>query len=202
MYAVEFSHRPGRDLINMAKHRTDERTARLYASAPSMPIIEDATRSAYRMLVGMVDCVFADVAQPDQARIVALNSQYFLKAGGGFVVSIKASCIDSTGYAGSGVCGGSRKITKGPVQAQGAADARAVRARPRGRRGPVPAAQVGSSWARSLHPMIVRSTGSWRARGGPSSESRPSGRQSAGPARGKRGRAPEGAGEGDCRNGP
>ena len=48
------------------------------------------------MLVGMVDCVFADVAQPDQARIVALNSQYFLKAGGGFVVSIKASCIDST----------------------------------------------------------------------------------------------------------
>jgi fibrillarin-like rRNA methylase len=41
------------------------------------------------MLVGMVDCVFADVAQPDQARIVALNSQYFLKNGGHFVISIK-----------------------------------------------------------------------------------------------------------------
>jgi rRNA 2'-O-methyltransferase fibrillarin len=48
------------------------------------------------MLVGMVDCVFADVAQPDQARIVALNSQYFLKNGGNFVISIKANCIDST----------------------------------------------------------------------------------------------------------
>lgn len=44
----------------------------------------------------MVDTVFADVAQPDQARIVALNSQYFLKNGGHFVISIKASCIDST----------------------------------------------------------------------------------------------------------
>jgi rRNA 2'-O-methyltransferase fibrillarin len=86
VYAVEFSHRPGRDLINMAKFRTNV-----------IPIIEDARHPLkYRMLVGMVDCVFADVAQPDQARIVALNSQYFLKAGGGFVISIKASCIDST----------------------------------------------------------------------------------------------------------
>lgn len=48
------------------------------------------------MLVGMVDVVFADVAQPDQTRIVALNSHHFLKAGGHFVISIKASCIDST----------------------------------------------------------------------------------------------------------
>lgn len=44
----------------------------------------------------MVDCVFADVAQPDQARIIALNSHYFLKNGGHYVISIKASCIDST----------------------------------------------------------------------------------------------------------
>merc|ERR1711899_345029 len=50
----------------------------------------------YRMLIPMVDCVFADVAQPDQARIVALNSQFFLKNGGHFVISIKANCIDST----------------------------------------------------------------------------------------------------------
>ena len=48
------------------------------------------------MLVGMVDTIFADVAQPDQARIVALNAQYFLKAGGHFVISIKANCVDST----------------------------------------------------------------------------------------------------------
>jgi len=51
------------------------------------------------MLVGMVDTLFADVAQPDQARIVALNAQYFLKNGGKFVMSIKANCIDSTASA-------------------------------------------------------------------------------------------------------
>ena len=63
----------------------------------SVPIIEDARHPwKYRMLVGMVDCVFADVAQPDQTRIVALNSHHFLKTGGHFVISIKASCIDST----------------------------------------------------------------------------------------------------------
>lgn len=50
----------------------------------------------YRMLVPMVDVVFADVAQPDQARIVGLNAQHFLKNGGHYVISIKASCIDST----------------------------------------------------------------------------------------------------------
>eukprot|EP00877_Chromochloris_zofingiensis_P004599 jgi/Chrzof1/1413/Cz10g07040.t1 len=86
VYAVEFSHRSGRDLVNMAKQRPNV-----------IPIIEDARHpQKYRMLVPMVDVVFADVAQPDQARIVALNSQYFLKNGGNFVISIKASCIDST----------------------------------------------------------------------------------------------------------
>jgi len=86
VYAVEFSHRPGRDLINMAKSRTNV-----------IPIIEDARHPLkYRMLIGMVDCVFADVAQPDQARIVSLNSHHFLKNGGHCVISIKASCVDST----------------------------------------------------------------------------------------------------------
>jgi rRNA 2'-O-methyltransferase fibrillarin len=86
VYAVEFAHRPGRDLINMAKSRTNV-----------IPIIEDARHPLkYRMLVGMVDTVFADVAQPDQARIVALNASYFLKVGGHAVISIKASCVDST----------------------------------------------------------------------------------------------------------
>ena len=38
---------------------------------------------------GMVDTIFADVAQPDQARIVAINAHNFLKNGGHFVISIK-----------------------------------------------------------------------------------------------------------------
>ncbi len=86
VYAVEFSHRSGRDLINVAKKRTN-----------IIPIIEDARHpQRYRMLVGMVDVIFADVAQPDQARIVALNAHYFLKNEGNFAISIKANCIDST----------------------------------------------------------------------------------------------------------
>lgn len=86
VYAVEFSHRSGRDLVGMAQKRTNV-----------IPLIEDARHpQRYRMLVGMVDTIFADVAQPDQARIVALNGSYFLKAGGAFVISIKANCIDST----------------------------------------------------------------------------------------------------------
>ena len=44
----------------------------------------------------MVDVIFADVAQPDQARIIAINAEHFLKNKGGFVFSIKANCVDST----------------------------------------------------------------------------------------------------------
>lgn len=81
VYAVEFSHRSGRDLLNVAKKRTN-----------IIPIIEDARHPhKYRMLVGMVDTIFADVAQPDQARIVAINAHSFLKNGGHFVISIKVS---------------------------------------------------------------------------------------------------------------
>ncbi|KAL8118555.1 hypothetical protein AgCh_016178 [Apium graveolens] len=56
VYVVEFSHRSGRDLLNMEKKYTNV-----------IPIIEDARHPAkYRMLVGMVDVIFSDVAQPDQ----------------------------------------------------------------------------------------------------------------------------------------
>jgi rRNA 2'-O-methyltransferase fibrillarin len=48
------------------------------------------------MLVPMVDCLFADVAQHDQARIFALNAEYFLRNGGYFMISVKANSIDST----------------------------------------------------------------------------------------------------------
>ena len=86
VYAVEFSERSGRDLINVAKKRTNV-----------IPIIEDARRpERYRMLVGLVDVLFADVAQPDQARLFALNAHTFLKNDGLFMISIKANCINST----------------------------------------------------------------------------------------------------------
>lgn len=86
VYAVEMAHRPGRELIEVAKVRTN-----------IVPIIEDARYPAkYRMLVPMVDVLFADVAQRAQAQIFAINAAAFLKNGGNFIISIKASCIDST----------------------------------------------------------------------------------------------------------
>lgn len=86
VYAVEFSNRSGRDLLTVAQKRSN-----------IVPIIEDARHPhKYRMLISMVDTIFSDVAQPDQARIVLLNAQYFLKIGGHVVISIKANCIDST----------------------------------------------------------------------------------------------------------
>jgi rRNA 2'-O-methyltransferase fibrillarin len=56
VYAVEFAHRPGRDLINMAKSRTNV-----------IPIIEDARHPLkYRMLMGKyrrwLSCVCVFVA--------------------------------------------------------------------------------------------------------------------------------------------
>lgn len=98
VYAVEFSHRSGRgnlifilitlinqqcflDLLGVAQKRSN-----------IVPIIEDARHPhKYRMVMSMVDTVFADVAQPDQARIVTLNAQYYLKIGGHVVISIKVS---------------------------------------------------------------------------------------------------------------
>ncbi|XP_069164322.1 rRNA 2'-O-methyltransferase fibrillarin isoform X1 [Procambarus clarkii] len=100
VYAVEFSHRSGRDLVNMAKKRTN-----------IVPIVEDARHPhKYRMICSMVDCIFADVAQPDQARIVAINAQHFLKVGGHYVISIKANCIDSTAPAEAVFAGEIKKL--------------------------------------------------------------------------------------------
>lgn len=86
VYAVEFSERSGRDLVNLAMKRSN-----------IVPIIADArTPHKYRMLVPMVDVIFSDVSQPDQTRIVIENAQYFLKDNGGILISIKASCVDSS----------------------------------------------------------------------------------------------------------
>lgn len=86
VYAVEFSQRSGRDLLGVAQKRSN-----------IIPIIDDARHpTKYRMMMSMVDVIFSDVAQPDQARIVALNAAHYLKIGGHIVMSIKANCVDST----------------------------------------------------------------------------------------------------------
>lgn len=85
VYAVEFSQRSGRDLLNLAMKRPN-----------IVPIIADARLpQKYRMLVPMVDTIFSDVSQPDQTRIVMENAKYFLKDDGAILISIKASCVNS-----------------------------------------------------------------------------------------------------------
>merc|ERR1719427_1027379 len=108
VYAVEFSHRSGRDLLNVAKQRTN-----------IIPIVEDARHPhKYRMIVSMVDTIFADVAQPDQARIVSINAQHFLKVGGHYVISIKANCIDSTAPAEAVFSGEIKKLQADQLKPQ------------------------------------------------------------------------------------
>lgn len=100
VYAVEFSHRSGRDLLTVAQKRNN-----------IVPIIEDARHpQKYRAVMSMVDCIFSDVAQPDQARIVALNAHQFLKPKGHVVISIKANCIDSTAPAEAVFAGEIKKL--------------------------------------------------------------------------------------------
>ena len=66
------AHRNGKDVVNMAKERTNV-----------IPIIEGVRHPAkYSMLVGMVDMIFSNVAQLDQAKILALSVLYFQRVGG------------------------------------------------------------------------------------------------------------------------
>ena len=46
----------------------------------------------------MVDTIFADVAQPDQARIVAINAHHFLRNEGFAVISIKVHILSPAKY--------------------------------------------------------------------------------------------------------
>lgn len=86
IYAVEFSKRTGRDLIDLALKRPN-----------IVPIIADARNPAlYSVLVPMVDTIFTDVSQFDQSRIVMENAKHFLKDNGKILISIKASCVDSS----------------------------------------------------------------------------------------------------------
>ncbi len=86
IYAVEFAPRVMRELIVVADERPN-----------IVPILEDARMpQRYRMIVGEVDGLYADIAQPEQAAIVADNAEMFLKDKGWLLLAIKARSIDVT----------------------------------------------------------------------------------------------------------
>jgi len=86
IYGVEFAPRVMRDLIVILTERTN-----------ILPILGDARfPERYRHLVGAVDGLYADVAQPDQAEIVVRNARLFLRDGGYMLMAVKARSIDVT----------------------------------------------------------------------------------------------------------
>ncbi|KSW11769.1 fibrillarin [Pyrodictium occultum] len=86
LYALDVAPRVMRELIAVCETR------------PNMfPLLADARRPyEYRHIVELVDGIYADVAQPDQATIVADNADYFLREGGYLLMAIKARSIDVT----------------------------------------------------------------------------------------------------------
>jgi fibrillarin-like pre-rRNA processing protein len=88
VYCVEFASRSIRDLVdNVCTYRSN-----------MSPILEDARfPEEYAMFIqGSVDNVYCDIAQPEQARVLADNADLYLKNLGWIILAVKAQSIDVT----------------------------------------------------------------------------------------------------------
>ena len=87
VYCVEFAQRSMRELIDT-----------LCGSRNNIyPILADARLpEVYRALVSPVDVIYSDVAQPEQAKILADNADLFLKPKGSVIIVIKSRSVDVT----------------------------------------------------------------------------------------------------------
>lgn len=88
VYCVEFASRSLRELVdNVCTFRPN-----------MLPVLEDARfPEKYAMFInGKVDDVYCDIAQPEQAKILAANADMFLKDSGWIMLAVKAQSIDVT----------------------------------------------------------------------------------------------------------
>jgi fibrillarin-like pre-rRNA processing protein len=88
VYCVEFASRAMRELINnVCAYRRN-----------MSPLLEDARLpERYAMFIkGKVDDIYCDIAQPEQAKILADNADLFLKNSGWVMLAVKAQSIDVT----------------------------------------------------------------------------------------------------------
>lgn len=88
VYCVEFASRSLRELVdNVCAFRLN-----------MIPILEDARfPERYAMFVnGKVDDIYCDIAQVEQAKILAANAGEFLKEAGWIMFAVKAQSIDVT----------------------------------------------------------------------------------------------------------
>jgi fibrillarin-like pre-rRNA processing protein len=88
VYCVEFASRSLRDLVdNVCAYRLN-----------MSPILEDARfPEKYAIFIrGKVDTIYCDIAQPEQAKVLADNADLFLKHSGWIMLAVKAQSIDVT----------------------------------------------------------------------------------------------------------
>jgi fibrillarin-like pre-rRNA processing protein len=88
VYCVEFAPRAIRELVNnVCAYRVN-----------MLPILEDARfPEKYAIFIrGKVDDIYCDIAQPEQAKILADNADLFLKRQGWIMLAVKAQSIDVT----------------------------------------------------------------------------------------------------------
>jgi fibrillarin-like pre-rRNA processing protein len=85
VYCVEFSARSMRDLIQVCSKRPN-----------MLPIHADARQPHQYLEIGKVDCIYQDVAQPNQAEILLANAKAFLAKGGFAMLAVKSQSIDVT----------------------------------------------------------------------------------------------------------
>ena len=88
VYCVEFAQRSLRELVdNVCTYRLN-----------MSPFLADARMpQKYSMFIpGKVDDVYCDVAQPEQAKVLADNADVFLKQGGWVMLAVKSQSIDVT----------------------------------------------------------------------------------------------------------
>ena len=88
VYCVEFASRSLRELVNnVCAYRLN-----------MSPFLEDARfpEKYVTFIPGKVDDVYCDIAQPEQAKVLADNADYFLKESGWIMLAVKAQSIDVT----------------------------------------------------------------------------------------------------------
>ncbi|MBS7248803.1 MAG: fibrillarin-like rRNA/tRNA 2'-O-methyltransferase, partial [Candidatus Freyarchaeota archaeon] len=86
VFCVEFAPRAMRELVIVCEKKGN-----------MVPVMADARYpEKYSMIVDEVDTIYCDVAQPEQAKLLADNADMFLKNGGWILLAIKARSIDVT----------------------------------------------------------------------------------------------------------
>ena len=84
IYCIEFAPRVMRDLVQVCSTRQN-----------MIPLLADARYpETYNIVPELVDVLYQDVAQPNQAKILIQNAKRFLRPGGTAYVAIKARSID------------------------------------------------------------------------------------------------------------